>query len=104
MTDDFGLWEVNEATKESKRLDEAERTGMEALLEDILVRNPAMLMPGLELVGRQTPTANGYLDLLGIDSAGRLDENGWREHRDSIAGLVRLVDERWREAAGQPAP
>ncbi len=72
MTDDFGLWEVDEATKDSKRLDEAERAGTEALLEDILVRNPAMLMPGLELVGRQLQTANGPLDLLGIDSEGRL--------------------------------
>lgn len=72
MTDDFGIWEVDEAAKDSKRLEEAERTGTEALLEDILVRNPAMLMPGLELVGRQTPTANGYLDLLGVDSSGRL--------------------------------
>ena len=104
MTDDFGIWEVDEATKDSKRLEEAERTGTEAVLEDILVRKPAMLMPGLELVGRQLPTANGYLDLLGIDSAGRLDENGWREHRDSIARLVRFVDERWREAAGEPHP
>ena len=34
----------------------------------------------------------------------RLDESGWREHRDSIAELVRLVDRRWREAAEQPAP
>ena len=72
MTDDFGIWEVDEATKDSKRLEEAERTGTEAVLEDILVRKPAMLMPGLELVGRQLPTANGYLDLLGVDSSGRL--------------------------------
>ena len=72
MTDEFGIWEVDEATKDSKRLEEAERTGTEALLEDILVQNPAMLMPGLELVGRQLPTANGYLDLLGVDSEGRL--------------------------------
>ena len=72
MTDDFGIWEVDEATKDSKRLEEAERTGTEALLEDILVRNPTMLMPGLKLVGRQLQTANGPLDLLGVDSEGRL--------------------------------
>lgn len=72
MMDDFGIWEVDEATRVSERLEEAERTGTEALLEDILVQNPAMLMPGLKLVGRQTPTANGYLDLLGVDSEGRL--------------------------------
>lgn len=72
MTDDFGIWEVDEATKDSQRLEEAERTGTEAVLEDILVQNPAMLMPGLELVGRQLQTANGPLDLLGVDSEGRL--------------------------------
>jgi len=72
VTDDFGIWEVDEATKGSKRLQEADRTGTEALLEDILVENPAMLMPGLKLVGRQLRTANGPLDLLGVDSEGRL--------------------------------
>ena len=72
MTDDFGIWEVDEATKASQRLQEAERTNTEALLEDVIVRNPAILMPGLELVGRQLPTANGKLDLLGVDSEGRL--------------------------------
>ena len=59
MTDDFGIWEVDEATKGSKRLQEAERTGTEALLEDILVENPAMLMPGLKLVGRQLRVVYG---------------------------------------------
>ncbi len=45
----------------------------ERLLEDILVKNPEMLMPGLTLVGRQMPTeARGWLDLLGVDSDGRL--------------------------------
>ena len=34
----------------------------------------------------------------------RLDESQWREHRESIAELVGLVDERWREAAEQPLP
>ena len=38
----------------------------------MLVKNPDMLMPGLTLVGRQTPTDTGPLDLLGIDEDGRL--------------------------------
>ena len=33
-----------------------------------------------------------------------VDEAGWRKHKDSIAKLVRLVDERWREAVEQPLP
>ena len=42
------------------------------MLEDTLVANPEMLMPGLTLVGRQTPTTGGPLDLLGVDSSGQL--------------------------------
>lgn len=44
----------------------------ERLLEDILTDHPDLLLPGLSLVGRQTPTAGGWLDLLGVDSDGRL--------------------------------
>ena len=29
----------------------------------------------------------------------RLDESRWQEHRDRIAELVRMVDERWRQVA-----
>ena len=41
-------------------------------LEDTLVNNPDLLMDGLALVGRQTPTEGGPLDLLGVDADGRL--------------------------------
>lgn len=41
-------------------------------LEELLVSSPDILMPGLRLVGRQTPTEGGPLDLLGIDEDGRL--------------------------------
>ena len=44
----------------------------ESLLEETLVANPDLLLPGLRLVGRQTPTAGGPLDLLGVDEDGRL--------------------------------
>ena len=40
--------------------------------EELLVRNPDMLEPGLTLVGRQTPTRTGWLDLLAVDTDGRL--------------------------------
>ena len=72
MTDDFGIWELDETTKGARRLEETARAETEALLEDVFVRNPSLLMPGLELVGRQVPTSNGSLDLLGLDSEGRL--------------------------------
>ena len=48
------------------------QTETEQWLEDTLVKNPNMLMPGLSLVGRQTPTGGGALDLLGVDEDGRL--------------------------------
>ena len=44
----------------------------EELLEKTLVSHPQLLMPGLRLVGRQTPTEGGPLDLLGVDEGGRL--------------------------------
>lgn len=72
MTDDFGIWELDETTKRARRLEETTRAETEALLEDVFVRNPSLLMPGLELVGRQMRTSNGNLDLLGVDSEGRL--------------------------------
>ncbi len=72
MTDDFGIWEVDDAGKTAHPLKTAGSAGTEALLEDILVWNPAMLMPDVQLVGRQLRTANGPLDLLGVDSEGRL--------------------------------
>ena len=53
-------------------LSSAQQTDTERLLEDTLVNNPDMLMPGLTLIGRQTPTEDGWLDLLGVDDDGRL--------------------------------
>jgi len=41
-------------------------------LEELLVSSPDILMLRLRLVGRQTPTEGGPLDLLGIDEDGRL--------------------------------
>ena len=47
-------------------------TETEGMLEDLLVRSPELLLPHLKLIGRQTPTKGGPLDLLGIDENGRL--------------------------------
>ena len=49
-----------------------QRTDTERLLEGTLVNHPDMLDPGLTLVGRQTRTDDGWLDLLGVDEDGRL--------------------------------
>ena len=63
----------------------------EVLLEDILVGNPTMLEQGLHLVGRQIPAAGGRLDLLGIDSKGRLvvlELKRGSLSRDAVAQVV----------------
>ena len=44
----------------------------EKFLEDTLVENADLLMEDLTLVGRQTQTEGGPLDLLGVDGDGRL--------------------------------
>ena len=49
-----------------------EQMPTEMALEDLLVQNPEMLGSGLKLVGRQTRTQGGWLDLLAVDPDGRL--------------------------------
>lgn len=68
---ELGIWTLKtdgtvEAVKAVSRMDLEER------LEDALVRRPDMLEPGIHLVGRQTPTGGGILDLLGVDKNGHL--------------------------------
>ena len=60
-------------------------------LEDTLVKNPSLLMPGLTLVGRQTPTEGGPLDLLGVDSDGKLAVFELKRgtlSRDAVAQII----------------
>ena len=63
----------------------------EERLEEILVKNPEMLIPGLTLVGRQTATDGGPLDLLGVDSDGRLvlfELKRGSLSRDAVAQII----------------
>ena len=69
--DEVKIWSVD-GDSNVEPLARKGQTDTESLLEETLVRNPDLLIPGLRLVGRQTPTEGGPLDLLGIDSAGRL--------------------------------
>ncbi len=64
------IWVV-EGTSATE-LDVTNQMETEELLECILTANPRMLKEGLRLVGRQTSTAGGPLDLLGVDTDGRL--------------------------------
>ena len=69
--DEVKIWTIQD-NSEAVALDSRSRVDTEALLEETLVKNPSLLMPGLTLVGRQTPTPGGPLDLLGVDEDGRL--------------------------------
>jgi len=69
--DELKLWAIEDASSVVE-LEPQRQMEAESLLEDTLVANPDLLMPGLKLIGRQTPTAGGPLDLLGVDRYGRL--------------------------------
>lgn len=71
MTDELRIW-VLDGAGEATLVEPTSRAQTEELLEDTLAKEPGMLMPGLELVGRQIPTAGGPLDLLGVDREGSL--------------------------------
>ena len=72
MTDEIRIWAIDDSSKAVEQVQPTKWTETEGSLEGVLVRNPDMLMPGLKLVGRQTPTDSGSLDLLGVDEDGRL--------------------------------
>ena len=68
--EEIKVWSLDD--KLAAPLDVVSHANTENLLEEILVGNPSMLMEGLTLVGRQTSTTGGWLDLLGVDTDGRL--------------------------------
>ena len=71
MTEELKLWSIGEA-REVEPLQPLLQMPSELALEELLVRNPEILEPGLRLVGRQTRTQTGWLDLLAVDTDGRL--------------------------------
>ena len=71
MTEEINVWAIDDENTATS-LGSKKQVDTEALLEEILVKNPKLLLPGLRLVGRQTPVAGGALDLLGVDEDGRL--------------------------------
>ena len=71
MTEELRLWSVDESG-EVVPLSPLQQMPTELAFEELLVRNPEMLEPGLKLVGRQMSTQTGWLDLLAVDGDGRL--------------------------------
>ena len=72
MANDFRIWEIDDSSKAASPLKSTDRMETEESLEEVLVQNPDVLMPHLTIVGRQTPTDSGALDLLGVDADGKL--------------------------------
>ena len=69
------LWKVLVNNNQNISVDEIENvseTETENQLEEVITQRPELLMKGLKLVGRQTETQGGPLDLLGVDADGRL--------------------------------
>ena len=88
--DEVKIWAVD-GDSNVEPLASKVQTDTEALLEDTLVKNPDLLIPGLKLVGRQTPTAGGPLDLLGVDEEGRLvvfELKRGTLSRDAVAQII----------------
>lgn len=69
--DEIKLWRTG-AERGLQSLDTVAQLETELQLEDILTAHPELLETDLQLVGRQTPAAGGWLDLLGVDRDGRL--------------------------------
>ena len=68
--EDIKIWTLDGS--KATPLDVISQMESEWDLEGTLVNNPSLLLDGLTLVGRQTPTEGGPLDLLGVDEDGRL--------------------------------
>ena len=69
--DEVKIWAIQDESM-AVALKSKSQVDTEGLLEETLVANPNLLIPGLRLVGRQMPTEGGPLDLLGVDEDGRL--------------------------------
>ena len=69
------LWKIIKSDNQKldvEKIEGVQETETEYQLEEIITRNPDILMEDLKLIGRQTETPGGPLDLLGVDSDGRL--------------------------------
>ena len=92
MTDDIKLWEIDSSSNVAQPIQAPEQTMKERSLEDLLVRNPEILMPDLVMVGRQLPTNSGNLDLLGVDKDGQLIVFEIKRDNASRLAVAQVID------------
>ena len=91
MTEELRIWTLGNGD-EAEAVESVSGVELENVLEETLVRRPAMLEPGLHLVGRQTPTEGGPLDLLGVDAGGRLVVFELKRGRLTREALTQCID------------
>ncbi|MCY3853352.1 MAG: endonuclease NucS [Gammaproteobacteria bacterium] len=92
MNDNIKIWAVDKASKAVKPVQSIKGMETEDLLEKLLAENPSMLMPCLTLVGRQTPTDSGPLDLLGVNEDGRLVVFELKREKLTRDALAQVID------------
>ena len=92
MKDEFRIWQLDGSSQAALPLESTNRMETERSLEEVLVRNPDMLMSGLMLVGRQTPIDGGLLDLLGVDEDGRLVVFELKREKLSRDAVAQVID------------
>ena len=69
------LWKIKKNASSElnvENIQNVKETQTEEQLEEVITRCPELLVEDLKLIGRQTETPGGPLDLLGVDSDGRL--------------------------------
>ena len=69
------LWKIKEDSGRElnvEKIQNVRETETEDQLEEVITRCPELLLEDLKLIGRQTETPGGPLDILGVDSDGRL--------------------------------
>ena len=92
MNDEIKIWEIDDSKEGGRPVESIVQTDTENALEEALVKSPDMLMQGLTLVGRQTPTDSGNLDLLGVDDDGRLVVFELKRGKLTRDAIVQIVD------------
>lgn len=91
MNGDMKMWAIDDPKTGARPVESANEMERENALEEVLVSNPDMLMPGLTLVSRQSETDKGNLDLLGVDAEGRLvvfELKKGKLTRDAVAQVI----------------
>lgn len=68
------LWKIkeNNGQLDVEKIQSVQKTETENQLEEVITHCPSLLMEDLKLIGRQTETSGGPLDLLGVDGDGRI--------------------------------